>query len=272
MTAMALPLVLEPDDLERVLGDPGPLVVDLGTPESYARGHVPGAVHLEYARIIDGRRPAPGLLPDAAALGAAFSSIGLTPGRHVVAYDDEGGGRACRMLWTLDAIGHEGFSLLNGGLFSWANESHALSREYSAPRPSDYRIDAVRSGLADLDYVRTHLGEDDVVLLDARSPEEYSGAKRFAARGGHIPGAVNLNWTDTMDQARNLRFRSEPELRSMLAERGVAPDKEVIVYCQTHHRSAHAYIMLRALGYERVRGYPGSWSEWGNRPDTPVES
>jgi len=272
MTLPSLPLVVEAEDLETILDDPALLVVDLGTPDSYARGHVPGAVHLEYARIIGGRRPAPGLVPDAAQLAAALSAIGLTADRHVVAYDDEGGGRACRLLWTLDAIGHDSASLLNGGLFAWANERHPLSRELPAVKPSDYRIGAIDGVSADLAFVRDHLGDDSVILLDARSPEEYAGIKRYAARGGHIPGAVNLNWTDTMDQSRNLRFRPQPELRTLLASRGVSADKEVVVYCQTHHRSAHSYVMLRSLGYERVRGYPGSWSEWGNRPDTPVET
>ena len=93
-----------------------------------------------------------------------------------------------------------------------------------------------------------------------------------AARGGHIPGAVNLNWMDTMDPQRQLRLQPAPVLRQLLDLRGVTTDKEVIVYCQTHHRSAHTYWVLRYLGYPRVRGYPGAWSEWGNDPSVPVEA
>ncbi len=111
----------------------------------------------------------------------------------------------------------------------------------------------------------------NTVLLDARSPEEYNGTKRFTARSGHIPGAVNLNWLDTMDRHRNLRLKTDAELRRMLSERGITPDKEVIVYCQTHHRSAHSYVMLKSLGYTNIKGYPGAWSEWGNSNDTPIE-
>ena len=109
------------------------------------------------------------------------------------------------------------------------------------------------------------------MLLDARSTDEYLGSKRFAERGGHIPGAVNLDWMQTMDRNRGLRFKPAEELRTMLTSLGVTPDREVVCYCQSHHRSAHSCMMLKSLGFARVRGYPGAWSDWGNSPDTPIE-
>jgi thiosulfate/3-mercaptopyruvate sulfurtransferase len=124
--------------------------------------------------------------------------------------------------------------------------------------------------IADREFILRHLEDPAVVLLDARSPDEYRGVKRFAERGGHIPGAVNLDWLQTMDPARGLRLKPAQELRALLAPLGVAPDKDVVCYCQSHHRSAHSWMMLRSLGFERVRGYPGSWSDWGNQADTPV--
>ncbi len=127
------------------------------------------------------------------------------------------------------------------------------------------------SSTSDKDYILSRLGQPDLTLLDTRSPAEYEGRDVRAARGGHIPGAVNLNWIEAMDQTRQLRFKADPVLRRMLAAIGVTPDKEVIVYCQTHHRSAHTYIVLRHLGYQRLRAYPGAWSEWGNTPGLPVE-
>ncbi|MGD2138584.1 MAG: rhodanese-like domain-containing protein, partial [Gammaproteobacteria bacterium] len=126
--------------------------------------------------------------------------------------------------------------------------------------------------LADSDYIRQRLGNPDTRLLDVRSAPEFSGLKRFAEHGGHIPGAVNIEWTQMMDRQRNLRFRPDDELRDLLAAQGITPEREVITYCQTHHRSAHTWMVLKHLGYERLKAYPGSWSDWGNNPDLPVET
>lgn len=271
MTEPLLPLIVEPAELEQHLGDPHLLIVDLCKPETYAQAHVPGAVHVEYARIIAGRPPVMGLLPDEGDLSALLSALGLTPEMHVVAYDDEGGGRACRLLWTLEAAGHARLSLLNGGFHAWFNERFPVNGDVPVPAPGRYlaRFDA--RTIANLDYVASRLKQPGVVLVDARSADEYSGRRKLTARGGHIPGAVNFDWVNAMDPNHNLRLRPAPELHHALATLGVTPDKEVIVYCQTHHRSAHTYIVLKSLGYTNVNGYPGSWSEWGNNPDTPIE-
>ena len=272
MSAARLPLVVEPEALAAALAGGGLLVVDLRKPEPYRQGHLPGAVQLDYARLVSGERPAPGRLPAAARLSEALSGIGFRPGMHVVACDDEGGGHAARLLWTLHVLGHPGGSLLHGGFPGWAAEGLPTTTRPSPPAPSAYRAVPTGEAVADAAGVQARLGDPGVVFLDARSPEEYAGRDRRALRGGHIPGAVNLNWLDTLDEARHRRLRPEPELRTMLEARGITPDKEVIAYCQTHHRSSHSYLMLKSLGYPWVRGYPGSWAEWGNREDLPIET
>ncbi len=210
-------------------------------------------------------------MPDDDSLAEALSSIGLTPERHVVAYDDAGNGKACRLLWTLDVLGHDRFSLLDGGLHAWLNEAHRTEAGLAKPRRGGYPVARRPEPVADRGYILAHLEDPEVVVLDTRTPAEFAGADQRAARGGHIPGAVNMDWLLAVDRHRNLRLKSAAELRALLEARGVTPDKEIITHCQTHHRSAHTYIVLKALGYPRIKGYPGSWAEWGNDPTLPIE-
>lgn len=266
-----LPLVAEPAQLASVLTGANLLIVDLRKPENYAASHVPGALSVDYATIVAARPPVMGLVPEDTQLSAIFSRLGLTPQTHVVAYDDEGGGRAARLLWTLELIGHPYYSLLNGGMHAWMAEHRPVNQHAELRPPTDYLIVSKAPIWADLAYIRAHLRDPGVVLVDTRSLQEYSGQKRLAERGGHIPGAVNFDWVQAIDQQNHLRLMPMDGLRVQLAQRGITPDKEVIVYCQTHHRSAHTYVVLKNLGYTRIKGYPGSWSEWGNHPDTPIE-
>ena len=212
-----------------------------------------------------------GMLPDAARLSDTLGSIGMKPESHVVAYDDEGGGRAARLLWTLDVIGHTRYSLLNGGLHAWLNERHRIGTEPVKTARSDYPVKLGNGVVADKNYIVNRLHDPGVVIVDTRTPAEYRGETKRAERRGHIPGAVNFDWMNAIDQTRSTRLKPAGELKQILTGLGVTPDKEVITYCQTHHRSAHTYIVLKSLGYPRVRGYPGSWSDWGNSPETPVE-
>jgi thiosulfate/3-mercaptopyruvate sulfurtransferase len=265
-----LPLILEPDALEPLLGNCDLLVVDLTKPASYAELHIPGAVYLDYGQIIAMRKPTMGLLPETALLENCFSSLGIDDAVHVVAYDDEGGGKAGRLLWTLEVMGHTRFSLLNGGLHAWANEGHALEQTPITPSIRQFRARPSQTPVADADYIKQHLGEAGIALLDARSADEYNGIKSYAEKAGHIPGAVNMDWLLALDQQRNLRLKPDADLEEILTGLGIRKDQEVVTYCHTHHRSSLTYIMLKALGFPRVKGYPGSWSDWGNRADTPI--
>jgi len=267
-----LPLIVEPDALLARLHENSLLIVDLCQPNTYRQYHIPGAVYMDYSDLIRIAKPAMGMMPFDDHLNEVFSEIGLTADSHVVAYDDEGGGKAGRLLWTLDAIGHQRFSLLNGGLYAWAAADGPMSNETPPVKSGDYQVSQHNiNAVADKDYILSHLNDTNTRLLDSRSPDEFSGELKLAERGGHIPGAVNMDWTMAMDRNNNLRLLPEDNLRVLLDQRGITADKEIIVYCQTHHRSSHTYIMLKALGFDNVRGYPGAWSEWGNTENLPVE-
>ncbi len=248
----------------------GALVVDLRKPEVFAAGHVPGAVPMTYASLVRDEAPVGGLLPRDDALTALLSSVGLAPGRPVVAYDDEGNGRAGRLVWTLNAVGHRQAAILDGGFEAWREAGLQVEHEARAPAAGHYAARATGEAVAERDWILEHLGDPEVVLVDTRSAAEYRGEDVRSARGGHIPGAVHFDWVAAMDPARHRRVRPRDALLAELAALGVTPDREVVAYCQTHHRSSHTYVVLKALGFPRVRGYPGAWSDWGNRRDTPV--
>lgn len=272
MTQNLLPLIIEPQQLTEHLNDDRLIIVDLCKREQYAQAHIPGAVHLDYRQIVAAKPPVMGLLPELAQLQEIASNIGLSEEKTVVAYDEEGGGKACRLLWTLDAMGHQNLSLLNGGIIAWVAEKCPLESTVNVANSEiNYPIKLQESAIARKNYILEQLQNDSVAILDTRSSYEYNGEKKFSQKAGHIPGAVNIDWILFMDRENHFKLQSTSKIETMLTDQGISPDKEVIVYCQTHHRSALTYIVLKALGYERVRGYPGSWSEWGNLPDTPAE-
>jgi len=266
-----LPVVVEPELLEQHLQDPQLLVIDLSKHENHLKYHIPGAIHLDYSELIRIDKPAMGLLPDINKLNKVFSAVGINENIQVVAYDDEGGGKAARLLWTLDTVDHPAASMLNGGIFSWANEGHPLSHDPTTSTPTECHYSFSGAAHVNKDYIVDHLNDDHIALLDTRTPEEYAGVKKFAARAGHIPGAVNIDWILTMDQSNNLKLLSDTALTELLESRGISKDKQVIVYCQTHHRSSHTYVVLKHLGYPDIKGYAGAWSDWGNCTDTPIE-
>jgi len=264
---------IEPDELEALNNNKNIVIVDLCKTKQYTQAHIPNALHIDYIDIIKKDKPVMGLLPDDSTFSQCLSSLGINKQSLIVAYDDEGGGCAARFIWTLNVFGHETAAVLNGGLHSWANEGHQLSNvPIPAPEPSQYSVRKTHHHTATRAYIQTHLDDDKLTLLDARSLAEYTGEKKLASKAGHIPGAIHFEWTAAMNQQNNLRRLPEEVLQPQLNALGISKDREVICYCQSHHRSAYSWLVLKSLGYESVLGYPGSWSEWGNLPDTPVET
>lgn len=271
-TPLSLPLIVEPEQLEPLLGHPGLTLVDLCHPEQYDRAHIPGAIHVHPGETQWGMPPAPGLLPSAERLRQLADRLGLSDDNWLVIYDDEGGGWAGRMIWLLDSIGFHRYSYLNGGLIAWHQEGRPLDDQpnpgHQGRAPFELQLDPAPT--ATLDYLLSRLGAPDLAIWDARSPAEYQGERLTALRAGHIPGAVNLEWTQAMDPARGYRLKTDERLWRMLQPLGISPDKEVITHCQTHHRSGLTYLVAKHLGFTRIKAYAGSWSEWGNHPETPI--
>lgn len=265
-------LLLEPRELASRLSEPGLLILDLCKESVYRQAHIPGAVWVQNKDLVLGSLPAPGKLPPLERLEAVFGQLGLTPDIHVIVYDDEGGGWAGRCIWTLDVIGHRHYSYLNGGLHAWLAAGLPIENTVNSPSANpSLRLSLHPEALADADYLKAHLGDSSHAFWDARTPEEFHGSRLLAQRGGHIPGAVNYEWTRAMSRDDSLRLRDPDILRAELAALGITADKTVVTYCQTHHRSGFTYLLGRILGFPSLKAYDGSWSEWGNRPDTPIE-
>lgn len=265
-----LPLLIQAEQLQGILQHPRLLLLDLSSAENYARHHLPGAIHLPAQSLQRGSAPGPGKLPELDALNSLFSRIGLTPDRFVVAYDDEGGGWAGRLIWTLDVIGHQGYAYLDGGLPNWLAERRPICSEPCRATPSHCQLQINRDYIAEIDEVLAAIDNPQYAIWDARSAPEYRGEKVLAKQGGHIPGAVNIDWLELMDKTRHLRLIDLDQLQQRLDQLGLSRDKTIITHCQTHHRSGLSYLAMKILGYPHIKGYHGSWSEWGNTDGLPV--
>ena len=245
------------------------LLIDLRPAEEFARGHLAGAVHLDLwgLSLID-TDDAP-LKAFMWMIGHLFSLRGVTPDRPVVVYEKDSGMRAARAFWFLEYLGHPSAQVLDGGFDAWVKSGKPTTTDCVAPVPSAWHGTPDASKLATWRQVFTQLTKPETVIIDTRSDAEYFGEAVRAKRGGAVPGAIHLEWTKNLGP--DGAFKSKDELRAMYESRGVTPDKEVLTYCQGGYRAAHAYLALRIIGYPNARNYTGSWKEWGDRVDLPIE-
>ena len=247
-----------------------PLVLDLRLAEDFAAGHIPGAVHLDLwgLSLVD-TDPAP-LKAFMWIVDHLFNLRGVDARTPVVLYDEQSGMKAARAFWFLEYFGHPRVQVLDGGFGAWVTAGLPVTRDAAHPPKSTWAGVAQPDRIATWRDVSERLGKPGTVLLDTRSDEEYHGTLVRAKRGGAIPGAAHVEWKRNL--APDGSFKPAAELRAMYEAAGVTPDKEVVTYCQGGYRAAHSYLALRLLGYPRVRNYTGSWKEWGDREELPIET
>lgn len=264
-------LFLAPRQLAELRAAENIQIVAVDTVDNFQQGHIPGALLVTKDDFVTSQGDTRGLLPDVNAVAQTLAGRGLDQDTHIIAYDNIGGPLAARLLYTLDIMGHEAFSILDGGLSAWQADNPALETGAVDPPMGNFSIQAIHQEyVADRQWIEQNLDNDAVQLLDVRSAEEFSGQDVRSACGGHIPGAINMDWQ--LFKTDNGQLKSLDTIRNMLAERGLDLDKEIVTYCQSHMRSAFVYLVLKALGVTQRRGYPGAWSDWGNAKNMPIET
>lgn len=268
-------LLADTDWVADHLEDENLVIIDARS-KGYEEGHIPGAVSLSSGQINDPDNEINGFVLPADQFSELISGIGVNQDSTILIYDDGNSLSATRIFYTLEYYGlQDQVKVLNGGYPAWLIEGHDVSFDAPEVTPGNFVAQANDQLVSTKEEVTGSLGQDNVVILDTRSADEYTGADaRNNKHAGHIPGAVHQEWTDTLVESETglQQFMSYADLKDKFEQLGVVEDKTVIPYCQTNVRGAHTYFSLRLLGYSDIRPYEGSWAEWGNVDDTSIES
>lgn len=260
------------------LKDPGLRIAEVSVDtNAYGEGHVPGAIGFGWKSDIQQqvRRD----FVDKAGFEALLSRVGIANDHTVILYGDNNNWFATWAYWLFKYYGHEKAQIMNGGRLKWLAEKRPLTKDAPSHPPTKYTAKAPNAAIrAFRQQVVDALGKPSTGLVDVRSPKEYSGEllapenlpQEGAQRGGHIPGAANIPWATSVREDGT--FKSAEELKELFGGKGITPEKDIVTYCRIGERSSLSWFVLtQLLGYQKVRNYDGSWTEWGSLVDVPIE-
>jgi len=247
-------------------------IIDIRKPEDFDAGHIEGALNYYYKELQVESNGVAGLIPDADTISAKLSSLGVESSDTIIIYDHIKNLWASRLLWTLSVYGHDDARLMDGSYGLWTQENRSFTTDVSQVKASSYKFGEENLNLiTSIDTVLNSLDNSSSIVLDTRSPDEYSGRDVRALRGGHIPDAINVEWVHNLDD--DGRFLPAEDLAKLYSTANISKDSEIYTLCQTAVRATHSWFVLsELLGFDNVSVYDGSWTEWGNIEDTPIES
>ena len=258
-------MLISAPELNSILEDPNVILADTRSFKEYSEGHITGAVHLDLFAFhwIDTTKQ--GIENFNNQTQNLLSILGVTPEKKVIFYDSVSGMLAARGVWMLMYFSHQNVSMLDGGITKWQKENFPLETKPNAFKPSKFSGKINSEIISGFEYIQENL--DNVKILDARSTGEYDGSTIRAAQSGHVPNAINIDWNQNISDDGT--FKNDEELSQMY---DYPKDSEIVTYCQGAYRAANTFLVLKKLGFTNVRVYLGSWGEWGNKLELPVEN
>jgi len=250
--------------------------VDRNPQEEFAAKHIPGAVYFDINDIADMDTDLPHMLPDAETFSDKVSALGIANTDKVVAYDSNGGGMAAaRAWWMFRVFGHDDVALLNGGLPKWLAEDRPTTDKASSPTLAAFTAAKNETLVRDINQLLANIDSGTEQVVDARSKDRFVGKApepRKGAGGGHIPGSLNLPFVDFFDKDQNFVMRGAEELTNSITAAGIDLERPITTSCGSGVSAAMLALGFYLIGREDVAVYDGSWSEWGMRPDTPIDT
>ena len=249
-------------------------VIDIRKAEDYDAGHIPGALNYSSKELQVESGGVKGLIPPSTDISNKLSSLGIKSDDTIIIYDGIKNLWSTRFLWTLDVYGHDDARMMDGSFGLWEKENRAITTDTPSVKASTYKFTGTANSdlVTSIDTVLGSLGDSSSAVLDTRSADEYAGRNLRADRGGHIPDAIHVEWVNNVDE--DGRFLPASDLKELYASAYITDELgDIYTLCQTAVRATHSwYVLADLLGFDNVSVYDGSWAEWGNREDTPIDS